>query len=129
MKSNLAKFGIFFSITLVSMGVFLFSSRAEQFIYDSHGKRDPFVPLIGQERSTGMVPFSEIVSVEDVKLEGIAGGMTGNNKSAIINGELIKEGFKSGEVTLNKIDKKSVILLISGKEYTVNLPDEGGQKE
>lgn len=98
----------------------------EAFKYDPHGKRDPFVPLIGQERAMA-ARFTSIVSIEDVKLEGIATGAKGK-KSAIINGELVYEGYKAGDVEIKKITDKSVTLLISGKEYTVELPEEGGSK-
>ncbi len=100
---------------------------AEQFQYDSHGKRDPMIPLIGQEKPGGMPLFSEIASIDDVKLAGVTASRTGINM-AIINGELVKEGFKAGEVEVKKIAKNSVILIISGKEYTIPLPEEGGRK-
>ena len=102
--------------------------KAEQFKYDSHGKRDPLVPLIGQDKPGGSVGFSEIVSIDDVRLEGIAGEINGN-KTAIVNGELVKEGFKAGEICIGKITKNSVTLTISGKEFTINLPEEGGPKQ
>ena len=102
--------------------------KAEQFRYDSHGKRDPLVPLIGaSEKPGGAVGFSEIVSIDDVRLEGIAGETTGRI-AAIINGELVRENFKSGEVQIIKITRNSVTLTISGKEFIVNLPEEGGKK-
>lgn len=103
-------------------------SEAEQFKYDPHGKRDPMVPLIGQEKPGGAVGFSEIVSIDDVRLEGIA-GETAGKRVAIINGELVKENFKSGEIQIEKIAKNSVTLTISGKEFTIKLPEEGGQKK
>ena len=103
------------------------SFAAEQSRYDSHGKRDPLVPLVGQEKPGGTVALSEIVSIDEVMLEGIAGETTGN-KTAIMNGELVKENFKSGEVQIKKISKNSVTLTISGKDFTVNLPEEGGPK-
>ena len=102
------------------------SLRAEPLQYDSHGKRDPMVPLIGQEKSRGgAVALADIASVDDVKLEGIVGQATGK-RAAIINGELVKENFKIGEIEVKKITKDSVVLTISGKEYTVPLPEEGG---
>ena len=104
------------------------SPAAENYAYDPHGKRDPFVPLIGQEKTGGSIKFVDIVSADDVRLEGIAGEMSGKN-TAIINGELVKEGFRSGEVQVVKITKNSVTLTISGKEFTIKLPEEGGQKE
>ena len=101
---------------------------AEEFQYDSHGKRDPLIPLVGQERLTSsVIPLTDIASVDDIKLEGIAGTIAGS-KTAIMNGELVKENSKYGEVEIKKIMKKSVLITISGKEYTVNLPEEGEQK-
>lgn len=102
------------------------SLKAEQYRYDPHGKRDPLIPLVGQDKPGGSVAFSEIVSIDDVRLEGIAG--ENNKRTAIINGELVKENFKSGEVQIEKITKNSVTLTISGKEFTIKLPEEGGQK-
>ena len=86
----------------------------------------PSAPLIGQKKPpAAVVALSEITSINEVKLEGIADQVSGN-KSAVINGELVKEGFKAGEVEIKKITKNSVSLTIIGKEYTINLPEEGG---
>ncbi len=115
-------------ITFLALLVFPNFLRAEQSRYDSHGKRDPMIPLIGQDKPGGSVGFAEIASIDDIRLEGIAGETTGK-RAAIINGELVKENFKSGEVQIGKITKSSVTLTISGKEFTINLPEEGGQKE
>ena len=101
---------------------------AEQFRYDSRGKRDPFVPLVGQDKSSNRsIPLSEVSSVEDIFLEGIAGQTTGA-RTAIMNGELVKEKFKAGEVEVKKITKNSVLITMGGKEYTINLPEQGGRK-
>jgi hypothetical protein len=100
--------------------------NAEQFQYDAHGKRDPMVPLVGQDRPSASVGFAEIASIDDVRLEGIA-ALASGSKTAIINGELVKEGLKSGEVEVKMITKNSVVLNIGGTEYTINLIEEGGQ--
>ena len=115
-----------FLIILVSLSLIpIISIKAEQFRYYSHGKRDPFVPLIGQDKASSVVALSEIMSIDDVELEGIAAQTLGE-KAAIINGELVKENFRAGELEIKKITKNSVTLTISGKEYTINLPEEGG---
>lgn len=116
-------------LLVLSLTAIASPSGAEEFQYDPHGKRDPMVPLIGQEKSLGgAVAFGEIASPEDVRLEGIAGTMSGR-RTAIINGELVKEGFKLGEVEVSKITKKSVLIKIGGKEYNIDLPEEGDQKK
>lgn len=114
-------------IVLMALIVSACFSGAEEFRYDPHGKRDPMVPLLGQDKPGGLVSFADIASVDDVKLEGIAGVASGN-RMAIINGELIKKGFRSGEVEVVDIAKNHVVLKISGQEHTINLPEEGGQK-
>jgi hypothetical protein len=97
------------------------------FKYESRGKRDPFVPLVGGSRPV-VVKLEDITSAEDVKVEGIAVGAQGK-KVAILNAEVLKEGDKVGEVELKKIEKKSVIILIGGKSYNLYLPgEEGGAK-
>lgn len=100
------------------------AAAGDIFKYESRGKRDPFVPLIGQDKST-RVGLSDVSSIDDVKLEGIAAGPGGSN-TAIINGEIVREGYKQGEISIIRIDAKSVKLSLGGKEFKVNLPDEGG---
>ena len=123
MKRNL-----FPAILIIVPIIFTASLNAEPFRYDSHGKRDPMIPLIGQDKGTGgMVAFADIATIDDVKLEGIA-YLSSGSRTAIINGELVREGFKAGEAEVRKIEKNAVVLSISGKEYTVPLYEEGGQK-
>lgn len=107
--------------------IFIATGNCESFKYEPHGKRDPFVPLIGQDRIVA-AGLADITSVEDVRLEGIAVRSDGG-KTAIINGEIVKEGFKEGELVIKKIERKHVIILIGGKEFSINLPEEGGAKE
>ena len=59
----------------------------EAFVYNDHGKRDPFVPLVS---SAGMVvTYDEDLSVNDLVLEGIVADASGNNV-AIVNGKIVK---------------------------------------
>lgn len=94
--------------------------------YESKGKRDPFVPLIGPGK-TITAGLEDILSIEDVNLEGIAVAAKGN-RVAIINGQILKENDKVGSVLINKITDKAVTLSIDGKAYNINLPEEGGTK-
>lgn len=102
-------------------------AACENFQYSSHGKRDPFIPLVGRDRPA-VEKLENITSVADIKLEGIA--VTKGRRVAIINGEILRENDKVGEVELKKIDKRSITLLISGKPYEINLSEEeqGGVK-
>jgi hypothetical protein len=103
------------------------SSYAEGFQYESRGKRDPFVPLVGMDRPT-VTRLEDVTSADDVKLEGIATG-AGGIQVAMVNGELLKEGSKVGEVEIGKISKKHITILIGQKAYDIYLPgEEGGTK-
>jgi len=95
------------------------------FSYDSKGKRDPFVPLVGQERCVG-AGLETVASLDDLKLEGVAAG-AGKKRIAIINGQLVKEEDKFGALLIKKISRKSVDLSIEGRDYTLTL--QGSEKE
>lgn len=91
------------------------------FTYDSKGKRDPFVPLIGQERVMG-ASLETITSPDDIKLEGIATG-GGGKRIAIINGQMVKENDKFGGLIIKSILRTSVELSIEGRDYTLTLQE------
>jgi len=99
---------------------------AEGLKYDSHGRRDPFVPLVGQERSS-TIKLKDATSIEDIVLEGIA--MKGRGKrAAILNGEVLVKNEKVGDVYVKEISEKAVTILISGKTFSISLPEDGGGK-
>ena len=100
-------------------------ASAEQFEYNARGKRDPFVPLVGAEKPA-VTKLSDITSVEDMRLEGIAGGAKGE-MVAMINGEMIKVNDRIGDIVVKSITKAGVTLTVGGKEYQLKLPEEGGQ--
>jgi hypothetical protein len=95
--------------------------------YESNGKRDPFIPLIGQEKENRPSSLEEITLIEDVLLEGIAIGPLGKN-IAILNGQMVKEKDKFGLIQIKKISRKIVELSIDGKVYTLSLQEEKGIK-
>lgn len=95
--------------------------------YESKGKRDPFVPLVGQDKGSHSAGLEGITSVNDVLLEGIAIGPSGKN-IAILNGQMVKEKDKFGLLQIRKIAKKTVELSIDGKIHILSLKDEEGIK-
>ena len=121
------KFSMKFMIVMTAISVILEPlAHCEGFKYESHGRRDPFVSLVGPEKST-ITKLEDITSIDDINLEGIAIGAKGH-RIAIINGEMLKERDKVGDIELKAIGKKAVRISIGDKEYKVNLPEEGGQK-
>lgn len=102
--------------------------QSQGYIYESRGKRDPFTPLIGQGKVKATVDLEDVASIAEIRLEGIAINAKGKT-TAIMNGALLKEGDNVGIVKVIKIGKKSVIISMGGKEYTVDIAsEEGGLK-
>ena len=101
-------------------------ANAEEFRYEVKGKRDPFVPLVGPDRVV-IAGLEDIVSIDDVNLEGIAVGAQGNTV-VMINGHMLKEGDKVGSLEVKKITKSVVTLAVGGKAYNLKLTEEGGAK-
>lgn len=109
----------------------------ETYIYDSRGKRDPFVSLVSvvvvppPEEKKIIESLEDIVSIEDarlyVRLQGIAHDASGK-KVAILNGEMVKEGETIGHLTVKRIFKNEVTLSVDKKEYKLNIYEleEGG---
>ena len=100
-------------------GAVLGFAEEEAYVYDSRGKRDPFIPLVGVAVTT-VSSLDDVMSIEDVKLQGVASNAAGV-QVAIINGEMIKEGEKSGRVTLKKIAKEKITILIDEESYEISL--------
>lgn len=115
-------------ITLLAICIagFVSLAGAQSFKYESHGKRDPFAPLIGQDKGS-VGKLVDITSAEDLRLEGIASGPGGKN-TAILNGEMVKAGQKIGEVTIKNITADAVEILMGDKTYSLKLSEEGGSK-
>lgn len=93
---------------------------AETITYESFGRRDPFVPLVGVGESSLGGGVASILTIDDVALQGILVG-AGGEKTAIINGELMKEGDLTGRVYIETITSGSVTLRINDAEYEVKL--------
>lgn len=101
---------------------------AEQFAYDSKGRRDPFLPLTGPESVSKPKGAADIESVEDVSLEGIVYDSKGATV-AVLNGMVVKEGDQVGRVTVSKIEQKKIVLLIDGTQYEIPLAVEKGSEQ
>jgi len=115
---------LFFTSTLASGA----GGEEGSFAYIHHGKRDPFVPLVGTAKMRTSTSLEDVMSIEDVSLQGLASDSAGRG-AAILNGEMIKEGQSVGHLTVKKISKDNVILVIDDEEYTLNFNDEEGNKK
>ncbi len=90
----------------------------EAFVYNDHGKRDPFVPLVS---STGMVvTYDEDLSVNDLVLEGIVADTSGNN-AAIVNGKVVKAHDQIGPYVVDVIAMDHVEFLKGTQRFILRL--------
>jgi len=98
------------------------------FVYDSKGKRDPFVSLI-KSRVMGYASLENIESVDELVLEGILWDGEANS-IAIVNGVILKKGDTINNVEVIKIMPKKVFLQIDDTEHELNLGEreKGGSR-
>lgn len=88
------------------------------FVYNDHGKRDPFVPLV---TSAGMVvTYDEDLSVNDLNLEGIVADASGNN-AAIVNGKVVKAHDQIGPYIVDSIAVDHVEFLKGSERFMLKL--------
>ena len=91
------------------------------FIYNSHGKKDPMLPVVD---SNGTVLFVEEKNTGkatvNMKIQGIIFKNQGESK-VMIQGAMYKEGDKIGMVTIKKINRDNIIVSDGMKEYKVEI--------
>ena len=114
------------SLSLLIVSIFVSAGAGENYKYESHGKRDPFVPLVGVDWPA-VSKLEDVTSIADLNLEGIASSPKGS-LVAILNGEIVKEGDRFGDIKINKITKKTVTIIMGDKSYNKEISEEGGAK-
>jgi len=113
-------------LSFLLTGILVSFSSGADYKYESHGKRDPFVPLVGIDAPAAS-RLEDVTSIADVKLEGIASA-PGGKIAAILNGEIVKEGDRFGDIEVGKITNRAVTIVMGGKNYDKELAEEGGLK-
>lgn len=102
--------------------IFFFCSIGFAAGYESFGRRDPFVPLIG-------VPGAEhkgiwdVLTIEDVMIQGITVDPDGARK-VFINGESMKEGDKKGLLLVESIGNNVVKIKLDEEYHELKLYEE-----
>ena len=92
----------------------------EAFHYESLGRRDPFVPLVGVSASSGSAGALGIMTIDDVVLGGIMTDAFGK-RSVVINGEILDEGQGVGRLYIEEIGKNEVSIRIDDVKYELEL--------
>ena len=86
---------------------------AQEFRYDSHGHRDPFLPPVQGTVET-------IKTREEIHLEGIV--FDPNQGSvAIVNGQMIKEGDSVAGLLLVKLEENKAVFKRDGEAFEIVL--------
>lgn len=88
---------------------------AEEFSYDNHGKRDPFVApnqsVVGQ------------IGTGELKLEGVIVDQKGGSY-AVVNGEIVREGDTFQGYKLNKVESNQATFEKDGEALVVILSQD-----
>lgn len=96
-------------------------NRQHVFVYNTHGKRDPFIPLIS-ENKTVMAPtgWSFISSkLPELKIEGV---LFDNTKPlVIINDKIIAVGDDISNCKIVSITREEIVIKYMNKEYSVKM--------
>jgi len=90
-------------------------------MYDDHGKRDPFLPLVGE--GGNIISYETDFTVSDLVLEGIMAGSEGAH-IAIINGRVVKAGDQLGNFFIQDVQPESVIIKKDNLKFELKLEKE-----
>jgi hypothetical protein len=115
-----------FAVILVNAAIVVCSSAPAQDRgggYSSFGKRDPFVPLVGVSRVSTGNALADILSIEDVDLQGIVSA-PGGGYSAIINGEVLSQGDGGGIFVVEKVTSDGIKVKIGGDPFQIDLYED-----
>lgn len=94
------------------------SVYADEITYNSGGRRDPFVALVGPNGIIMKKMHAADVTIEGIIYDPSKGSM------ALINGELYKKGDTVKGSTIKEIFKDKVILIQDDEEKTILLREE-----
>lgn len=87
---------------------------ANEAVYDAHGKRDPFLPLV----SAGTAPAAGLLGIEtidDVSIEGVVYDPQ-KGSVVIVNGSVLKEGAEVGNLKVVKVRSDGAVFAVNGIE-------------
>lgn len=91
--------------------------NADEFIYNSHGKKDPFSPPV---KGVGAVTDMELLS--GIRLEGIV--WDSKNPMAMVNDSIVAIGDEIAGAKVVDITKNEVIIEIDGQRVSLKLQIE-----
>jgi len=93
-----------------------------EFVYDDHGKRDPFIPLVTADGRLVKLE-DETATATALTVEGIMYDKDGISY-VLVNGEAVKIGDTIGGYQVLRIEKNKVIFIKEGNSTEVELKKE-----
>ena len=93
-------------------------AQEQGFVYDDHGKRDPFGPLVS---SAGMlISYDADLAVNDLSVEGIVADAKGENV-AIVNGRIVRPQDHIGPYVVDIITADHIEFLKGTQRFILGL--------
>lgn len=93
----------------------------EEFVYDSKGKRDPFVPLIGEAY---VLSDAEDLELSELILEGVIFDPA-STSFVLINGKTLEEGHVIGGFVIVRIFEDGVVVEKADSQHTLRIKTLG----
>jgi hypothetical protein len=93
--------------------VFCQEQTPERFVYESHGRRDPFLSLVSPQGY--ILNFGIDIEASDLKIEGIIYDPNGESV-AIVNGVVVKVGDYIGNFKIIDIASNKVVFIRNEEE-------------
>ena len=94
--------------------------------YKAPGSRDPFEPLVVEEKVAPAVVQEQPKELPNFTVQGLVWG--GVFPQAIINDQVVKKGDILGDVKIVEIGKEGVTVLFGNKEYILSPSVVSGQQ-
>ena len=91
------------------------------FVYEDHGNRDPFWPLVGESGS--IISYETDFTIADLVLEGIMAGAEGKHV-AIINGRIVTAGDSLGNFVIIDVQPEAVLIKKDNLKFELKLEKE-----
>ncbi len=120
----------FFWILSLSFGMIrgvAAAASGDETLYNAHGKRDPFVPLITltTREAAGLLG---VENIDEIVVEGIVYDPK-HGSVVIVNGSVLKEGEDLGNVKVIHIKPEGATLSVNGVEGFKTLYQEEVKKQ
>ena len=129
-KVNFSKIRLFLWTLISAFGIIFCEGSVmagEEVGYNSHGRRDPFAPLVTQNARIA-AGLSGVETAEEVKIEGVVYDPK-HGSVVVVNGTVMKEGEESGNVKVIQIKSDGAWFLIGGTRVFKRMYQADLQKE